>query len=299
MCCSVPKQDRNREANFRRSVRNADETRGKHLNIGRTFLKATAAVFLGAGQVSANQTVTCLIEPYEIINLSPPVAGVLEEVPVDRGDIVAAGQILARLDTSLDDLRVEMAEARADSPYTVDAREARFTFLSERAERILDLANRAVLPRTEYEEAAAEAEAARLELEAARFDREMAAIDVREATAIRDQKILRSPVNGIVLERRASVGEYHDGAEPILTLVRLDPLLVESFVPIALFSEISVGDVVFVEPEEPIGGRYEATISVIDRVFDAGTGTVGVRLELPNPDLSMPAGLRCRLVVTE
>lgn len=244
----------------------------------------------------AETSVTCLIEPRALIDLSAPVAGVLVDLPVERGDRIAAGDTLAQLDTRLDDMRVEMAERRAETPFTVAAREARHAFLQQRAERLDDLSARAIVPRAEYEEAASEAEAALQELEAAKFDRVLAGIEAREAAAIRAQKILLSPTDGVIHERRASVGEYQDGTDPILTIARLDPLRVEAFAPIDLYTKIAIGDRVVVEPEAPIGGRYDATIAVIDKVFDAGTGTVGIRVDLPNPDNALPAGLRCRLI---
>jgi hypothetical protein len=48
-------------------------------------------------------------------------------------------------------------------------------------------------------------------------------------------------------------------------------------------------------PEQPIGGRYSATVKVVDRVIDAASGTFGVRLELPNRQRAIPAGARCRV----
>jgi hypothetical protein len=48
-------------------------------------------------------------------------------------------------------------------------------------------------------------------------------------------------------------------------------------------------------PEEPIGGVYEASVTVVDRVFDAASSTFGVRLDLPNLNFTLPAGLRCRI----
>jgi hypothetical protein len=36
-------------------------------------------------------------------------------------------------------------------------------------------------------------------------------------------------------------------------------------------------------------------VKLIDRVFDAASGTFGLRLELPNPGNRLPAGLRCRI----
>jgi len=36
-------------------------------------------------------------------------------------------------------------------------------------------------------------------------------------------------------------------------------------------------------------------VTIVDRVFDAGSGAFGIRLDLPNPDHLLPAGLHCTL----
>jgi membrane fusion protein, multidrug efflux system len=48
-----------------------------------------------------------------------------------------------------------------------------------------------------------------------------------------------------------------------------------------------------VKPESPLTGEYSAKVMVVDRVMDAASGTFGVRMELPNPHLKLPAGLEC------
>lgn len=50
-----------------------------------------------------------------------------------------------------------------------------------------------------------------------------------------------------------------------------------------------------VYPEDPVGGVHKAVVTVVDQVFDAASGTIGVRLELPNPDYAIPAGLKCQV----
>ena len=57
--------------------------------------------------------------------------------------------------------------------------------------------------------------------------------------------------------------------------------------------KIQVGMAGEVYPE--IGGRYVAHVTVVDRVYDAASATIGVRLELPNPDNAIPAGLSRRV----
>ena len=50
-----------------------------------------------------------------------------------------------------------------------------------------------------------------------------------------------------------------------------------------------------VYPELPAGSKYKATVVVIDRVIDAASGTFSLFLDLPNPDHTIPGGLRCRV----
>jgi multidrug efflux pump subunit AcrA (membrane-fusion protein) len=90
-------------------------------------------------------------------------------------------------------------------------------------------------------------------------------------------------------------GEYRNEQSPILTLAEIDPLRVEVIVPTAFYGQVRVGGSAAVRPEEPVGGTYTATVTVVDRVLDASSGTFGVRLELPNPKQLLPAGLKCKI----
>jgi membrane fusion protein (multidrug efflux system) len=109
------------------------------------------------------------------------------------------------------------------------------------------------------------------------------------------QRSITSPIDGVIVERNLGGGEYAYEQAPITTVSQIDPLNVEVYVPVALFGNIPVGSLALVRPEEPIGGYHTATVDVVDQVFDARSGTFGVRLKLPNPDGLIPGGLRCKL----
>src|SRR3546814_13064645 len=94
--------------------------------------------------------------------------------------------------------------------------------------------------------------------------------------------------------RRPPISTLTDTLFPYTTLFRSN---VELFAPIAQLGMVDVGDMVAIFPEDPVGGQYMARVKVIDRVFDAASGTFGMRLELPNPGNKLPAGLRCRLEI--
>lgn len=50
-----------------------------------------------------------------------------------------------------------------------------------------------------------------------------------------------------------------------------------------------------VEPHAPVTGTYEATVTVVDRVFDSASGSFGVRLTMANQGGTLLAGHRCRV----
>ena len=143
-----------------------------------------------------------------------------------------------------------------------------------------------------------EAETARAALAEARLARRLAEVEARAAAARLARKILESPVDGLVTERHVSPGEYRDGSGPVVTIARMDRLKVEAFVPLGHFPALAIGQTVEIRPEPPVGGAHAATIVTIDRVFDAASATLGIVMELPNPDAALPAGLRCEVVFT-
>ena len=120
-------------------------------------------------------------------------------------------------------------------------------------------------------------------------------MEARRADDLLRQRRVTSPVDGIVTERALGPGEFRNDQAHIVTVAQMDPLRVETFLPIALYPRLKPGDTATVLPEAPVGGSYQARITVVDQVFDAASGTVGVRLELPNPGFKLPGGVHCRL----
>ncbi len=55
----------------------------------------------------------CLIEPDRVADVGTQTSGVLAAVHVERGDVVAAGQVLARLSASVEKASVSVAEVKA------------------------------------------------------------------------------------------------------------------------------------------------------------------------------------------
>jgi len=247
-----------------------------------------------AAQVSGDGDLDCLIEPHAVVEVASPVPGLLESVEVERSDVVEAGQVVARLEADVEEANVALARARAESLAEIESRRTNLEFVRRRLERLRELYDRNAIPFHEVDEVETEMHMAESELRKAEENRQLARLELRRVAAQLEMRTIRSPVRSVVVERLKSPGEYVEN-EPILELARIDPLKVEVIVPVALYGRIAPGMQAEVRPEAPIGGVHAASVSIVDRVVDAASGTFGVRLDLPNPDHALPGGLRCRV----
>lgn len=134
-----------------------------------------------------------------------------------------------------------------------------------------------------------------IQVDASVINKKLAELEYIRAKEVVNRLLIRSPINGVVVERYLSPGEYVED-QPILKLAQIDPLNVEVILPVKFYPSIRLGMTAKVIPESPIGGTYIAKVKIIDKVMDAASGTFGVRLELPNPNNRLPAGLKCKVV---
>ena len=239
----------------------------------------------------------CVIQPRQILEIRSPVDGLIQRVHVDRGQTVRRGQLLATLDDSVERVAAEGARHRAGMMGAVQAGESRVTATSRKLERVQELIASKFLSAQALDDAQNEKRLAEAELVEARDARRLAEIEFNRQNAIIQLKSIRSPVNGVVVERLLNAGELSEagvGRRAILKIAEIDVLHVEALLPAEAWSQVKVGLAGEVQPAIG-GGTHRARVAVVDRILDAGSGTFGVRLELPNPGHAIPAGTRCRL----
>jgi multidrug efflux pump subunit AcrA (membrane-fusion protein) len=68
---------------------------------------------------------------------------------------------------------------------------------------------------------------------------------------------------------------------------------VEVYAPLSLLGKLKTGMRADVRPEGKGQPVYQAKIMVVNKVVDSASGTFGVRLEMPNPNNAIAAGLAC------
>ena len=95
----------------------------------------------------------CLIEPNSVVDVSTREDGVIEEITVQRGDVIEKGQVLARLESSVEEVAVSIARARAKMQSGVDSQKARVAYLKAQKGRIDTLYGKKAIPFNEKDKA--------------------------------------------------------------------------------------------------------------------------------------------------
>jgi multidrug efflux system membrane fusion protein len=200
--------------------------------------------------------------------LATRIAGIVEELPVEQGDAVEAGELIMRLE----------AEGKASAVTTARQLLAQRQTELEAAERLVESGN---LPRLQLDNARSGYASAQSQLEAA--EAELARIEVR------------APFPGIIDRVRTEVGSSVSQGAEIATLLGLDPIMA--------VGEVSERDVGFVERGQSASVKLvddrvvEGKIRHVSRDASAQTRTFRVEVAIPNPDGTIPAGMTAEITL--
>ena len=246
----------------------------------------------------ASERFDCLVEPKMSVLVGVPTQGVIDTLEVERTDFVEAGQVIATLHSDVEIAAMEHARVRATMKSDIQAREADLRLAQVNMRRINELIAKQLVPQQQRDEAEAELEVARMALRQARDNKRLLEQEYVRAREIAEQRVIHSPISGVVVEVRAYPGEFVF-QNPIVSIAQIDPLKVEAIVPARYFGAIQEGMRAEIEPEIQTGGALSAMVSRVDKLIDAPSGTFSVHLELNNADNRTPAGQRCTIAFSE
>ena len=252
----------------------------------------------GVADTEAFQPLDCMLEPYEVVEISSAVEGVIESIHVDRNDFVSKGQLLVELDDEVETTQVELAAARAALKTNIDLRRTELAFNERSQDRLEQLYASNTISLHIKDEAETDTSKSRLQLKNARDAQQLARLELAKAKAILALRSMHSPIEGVVIARHKVAGEFVED-QSILRIAQLNPLKVEVIVPVELFGQIQKGMMVEVVPEHSGREALMARVTMVDRVIDPASGTFDVKAELANPDYSIPSGLHCTALFSD
>lgn len=258
-------------------------------------ISAATSLFSPESLLADSSAFDCVVEPSLVLDLGSSVAGLIDEVLVERGQIVSAGDVVARLRSDAERTQLVQARTRAESDAQLGAQQAALDLAVARSERIGELRDRSVVSEAQNEEVDAELRTAQMNLAMAELQKELDQIAVQQAEVNLDLRRIKSPINGIVTERNRGPGEYVFQETHVLTVAQIDPLYVRALLPVEFFRDTREGGSVQVALRLPEQREIAAEITVVDKILDAATGTFAIRAEIANPNGEIPGGQTCTL----
>ena len=188
--------------------------------------------------------------------------------PVERGTLVAAGDVLCRL--SVGDRKAAMLESEAALKRARLEHEANLKLRSE------GLQSETLAAQTEERLAAARTRLTRSRLDLARVE-------------------VRAPFDGIVEDVHSETGDYVTRESPCATVVDPDPALLVGRVPERDVAQVSAG--MPARGSLGQGGLVTGSVSFVGQVSDPETRSYALEVEVPNPDRRMRSGASVEILI--
>jgi membrane fusion protein (multidrug efflux system) len=204
----------------------------------------------------------------EAVIVRPEVAGRVVQIHFKEGERVTRGQVLVKLEDS-----VQQAD--------LDRARANHTLSKTKHERSVDLRNKGFLSAQALDETLNN-------LKVAQADAEL--MEARSA-----KTAIRAPFSGTIGLRSVSIGDYVKEGQDMVNLESLDPLKVDFRVPELALSQVKPGQTLQVTLDALPDKAYDGQIFAINPLIDANGRSIVIRAQVRNTDGKLRPGMFARV----
>src|SRR6266700_2643005 len=226
-----------------------------------------------------------IVTRHKYITIGTKILGQIVDEPIEEGQHIKAGDVLARIDDR--DYQAQLRQAIAIR----DVAKANLHLLQDKADRARHLIKSGAISTDDFETAITAAEVAQAELE-----RDEAAVDYAKFNV--NQCVITSPINGIVLKKYRELGDTINfggqiqaggGATDIAQLADTDDMRAEVDINEADIAKVGIGSPVVVALDSYPDKRFDAALVKVYPAADRQKGTVKIArpdLQIIKPEMS-------------
>jgi membrane fusion protein (multidrug efflux system) len=216
------------------------------------------------------QTITAVgsLRSDESVTIRPEVAGRIALIGFREGQPVRKGDVLVRLDASVNEAEVQQARAN-------------LKLARSKYERAVDLAKSNFISGQARDEAENNLRVAE------------AALALVEAKLAKTQ--IRAPFSGVIGLRAVSVGDYVKEAQDLVNLESIELLKVDFRLPEVHLRQVQSGQTLQVSLDALPGKTFEGRVLAVNPLVDAAGRAVVVRAQVRNSDASLRPGMFARV----
>ena len=236
--------------------------------------RALGVILTGSGYV---------VTRHKYITIGTKILGQIVEEPIEEGQHIQKGDVLARIDDR--DYQAQLRQAIAAR----DLSEANVRLSSAKAARALVLYKNQVISKDDFDTATNAAEVARATLRHDEASIEYAKFQV-------DQCVITSPISGIVLQKYRELGDTINfggqlqpgsGATDIAQLADTDDMRAEVDINEADIAKVAIGSQATVVPDAYVDRRFDASLVKVYPEADRQKATVKVEVQIRKADLQI------------
>jgi membrane fusion protein (multidrug efflux system) len=221
---------------------------------------------LSAGPITRSVVLPAQVIAFQEATLYAKVSGYLKSIAVDKGDKVAVGAVLARIEIP------ELVASRAKQQAELKAAQANYSRLQESLQKAPDL----VVPEM-------------VDQARARFEIARASLDQSET--LLGYATITAPFSGIITRRAVDPGALIQASSPILGLMDFSKVRLQIAVPEVEASRIIAGQPVLVTTDNLPGMHFDGKVTRFTYALDAASRTMLTEVMLDNPQLALRPGM--------
>lgn len=206
--------------------------------------------------ISKSISISAVLQPYETMNISPSVTGIIKKINVDVASRVSKGQTLVQMDeTQLKTTRLQFAN------------------LEKELGRVEALLKSGSVSQQTYDQTKVQYDLTKENLE-----------------FLEKNTYVKADFSGVISAKNFESGELYSGM-PILTLIQINMLKAIVNIPEAYFPMIKTGTKVQLSSDIYKGRTFEGTIEIIYPTIDPNTHTFQAKVRIPNAKEELRPGM--------
>lgn len=276
-------------------------------------------------RLGASVVVNGTLDAYDRATVGTKVAGRVQSLAVDLGSHVRAGQLLARIDPTDYNIRLQQAEAglaqarvrlglspdgasdAVDPADTPPVREARAVLEEARAsrERYSALLRDGVISKADFDQVQAQARVAESRYQDALEEirnRQAVATQRRAEVALARQQLadtaIHASFDGVVQQRIASPGEFLSAGAPVVEIVKVNPLRFRADVPERDAASVRAGQTVQLTVDGATG-QFSGQVTRLSPTISERTRVLQIEADIPNNGVLRAGSFARASIVTD
>ncbi len=249
-----------------------------------------------SGTISEQVALTGSLKPKNSVDVNPRIAGRLVRLTIDTGQAVARGALIATIEDDEINQQIERSKASISVvDATIGQREAEFRNAQVELERNQKLVAEGIISRTVLDALETRHQVAQSQLTLARAQRRQSEAELRELTIRQGQTRVFSPLSGVVAKRHVDVGAMLSSGTPIVTVVSLNPMVIEATASERDIARIRPGTTVKVTVDSLPNQQFTGRVLRISPLLDPSTRNGIVEIEIPNRNQMLKGEMFARI----